>query len=61
MTHIIYMYLFQLLPITSEKYPWGEDIEANWNQMVVRDDLISLRDFLKQGMEISVLEEMVRK
>ena len=27
--------------------------------MVVRDDLVSLRDFLKQGMQFSVVEEMV--
>ena len=27
--------------------------------MVIRDDLVSLRDFFKQGMQFSVVEEMV--
>ena len=27
--------------------------------MVVRDDLVSLRDFFKKGMQFSVVEEMV--
>lgn len=31
----------------------------NWSQMVIRDDLVSLRDFFKQGMQFSVVEEMV--
>lgn len=45
-------------PVDSEKHPWADEIECNWSQTVVRDDLLSLRDFFKQGMQISVLEEV---
>jgi hypothetical protein len=39
--------------------PWAEDIQLNWSQVVIRDDLLALRNFFKQGMTISVMEEMV--
>lgn len=40
--------------------PWSEDIQLNWSQVVIRDDLLGLRNFFKQGMNIMVMEEMVR-
>ena len=47
--------------MNSAGQPWAEEMELNWSQMVIRDDLVSLRDFFKQGMQFSVVEEMVRK
>lgn len=48
-----------LAPIKTEYGQWAEEIELNWSKMLVRDDLPRLRDFLKQGMEFSVIEEKV--
>lgn len=48
----------ELAPVSSVGQPWAEEIESNWTQMVVRDDLVSLRDFFKKGMQFSVVEEM---
>lgn len=45
-------------PINSGMGPWSEDIQLNWSQVVIRDDLLALRNFFKQGMTISVMEEM---
>ena len=47
--------------MNSAGQPWAEEMELNWSQMVIRDDLVSLRDFFKQGMQFSVVEEMVRQ
>jgi len=49
----------QLAAVDSVKLPWAEEIECGWTAAVVRDDLLALRDFLKQGMEVKVIEEMV--
>ena len=46
-------------PINSGMGPWAEDIQLNWSQVVIRDDLLALRNFFKQGMTMSVMEEMV--
>ncbi|XP_013401181.1 leucine-rich repeat-containing protein 43 isoform X2 [Lingula anatina] len=46
-------------PIMSESGNWAEEISLNWSQMVTRDDLVTLRDFLKEGMEIFVMEEKI--
>ncbi|KAJ8313023.1 LOW QUALITY PROTEIN: hypothetical protein KUTeg_010396 [Tegillarca granosa] len=49
----------QIAPVNSEGGHWSaEEIELNWSQVVVRDDLLSLRNFFKQGMNFSVIEEM---
>lgn len=48
-----------LAPIKTEYGQWAEEIELNWSKMLVRDDLPRLRDFLKQGMEFSVIEEKI--
>ncbi|XP_052800476.1 leucine-rich repeat-containing protein 43-like isoform X2 [Mya arenaria] len=48
----------KLSAVDSVKLPWSEEVECNWMSAVVRDDLIALRDFLKQGMQVSVLEEL---
>ncbi|KAK2148905.1 hypothetical protein LSH36_476g02066 [Paralvinella palmiformis] len=49
----------QLAPIRSASSTWQEDMELNWEEMVVRDDLLSLRNFFKQGMDITVMEEKI--
>ncbi|XP_078335235.1 uncharacterized protein LOC111135443 isoform X4 [Crassostrea virginica] len=48
----------QLEAIKSEGGVWAEEIELNWSQVAVRDELLTLRNFLKQGMDFSVVEEM---
>ena len=50
---------FKLTPIPSESSPWQEEIVLNWNKVVVRDDLLGLRNFFKQGMTVNVVEEKV--
>ncbi|XP_076108821.1 leucine-rich repeat-containing protein 43-like isoform X9 [Mytilus galloprovincialis] len=45
-------------PLNSGMGPWSEDIQLNWSQVVIRDDLLGLRNFFKQGMNIMVMEEM---
>lgn len=49
----------KVAPINSESHVWADEIECNWTKAVLRDDLVALRDFFKQGMEVSVIEEMV--
>ena len=48
-----------LAPISSVGKPWAEEIELDWKVDVTRFDLTALRDFFKQGMDFSVIEEMV--
>ncbi|KAL8575236.1 hypothetical protein ACOMHN_042357 [Nucella lapillus] len=48
-----------LAPISSVGKPWAEKIELDWKAYVTRFDLTALRDFLRQGMDFSVVEEMV--
>lgn len=48
-----------LASITSVSKPWAEEIEMDWKVDVVRDDLMALRDFFRQGMHFMVVEEMV--
>ena len=50
-----------LAPITSVGKPWAEEIELDWKVDVTRFDLTGLRDFFKQGMDFSVIEEMVSR
>ncbi|XP_052246796.1 leucine-rich repeat-containing protein 43-like isoform X3 [Dreissena polymorpha] len=45
-------------PVDSAKLSWAEELECNWTKAVVRDDLLALRDFFKQGMQIAVMEEV---
>ncbi|XP_069135935.1 leucine-rich repeat-containing protein 43-like isoform X3 [Argopecten irradians] len=37
---------------------WAEEVEIDASQLVVRDELLDLRNFFKQGMQFSVVEEM---
>ncbi|XP_033748327.1 leucine-rich repeat-containing protein 43-like isoform X3 [Pecten maximus] len=37
---------------------WAEEVELDASQLVVRDELLDLRNFFKQGMQFSVVEEM---
>ena len=34
-------------------------MEIKWTKVVVRDDLLHLRDFFKDGIDIAVMEEKV--
>ncbi|XP_063396913.1 leucine-rich repeat-containing protein 43-like isoform X3 [Mytilus trossulus] len=45
-------------PLNSGMGPWSENIQLDWSQVVIRDDLLGLRNFFKQGMNIMVMEEM---
>ncbi|XP_061166534.1 leucine-rich repeat-containing protein 43-like [Saccostrea echinata] len=49
----------QVEAIKSEGGLWAEEIELNWSQVAVRDELLTLRNFFKQGMDFSVVEELV--
>lgn len=49
----------QMEAIKSEGGMWAEEMELNWSQVAVRDDLLTLRNFFKQGMDFSVVEELV--
>ena len=53
------MFACQVSPVDSAKLSWAEELECNWTKAVVRDDLLALRDFFKQGMQIAVMEEVV--
>ena len=50
-----------LAPISSVGKPWAEEIELEWKADITRFDLTALRDFFKQGMDFSVVEEMVSR
>ena len=50
---------FKLTAVNSESSGWQEEIVLNWNKVVVRDDLLGLRNFFKQGMAVNVIEEKV--
>ncbi|XP_005091563.1 leucine-rich repeat-containing protein 43 [Aplysia californica] len=49
----------KLAPVNTEPQPWGEELELNWMADLTRDDLLGLRDFFKQGMDFSVVEQVV--
>ena len=51
--------LVSVAPVRSASSTWQEEMELNWKEMLVRDDLLSLRNFFKQGMDIAVMEEKV--
>ena len=38
---------------------WAEEINVAWNDLLKRSNLLELRDFLQQGMNLSVVEEKV--
>ena len=50
----------KLAPVNTEPQPWAEELELNWTTDLTRDDLLTLRDFFKQGMDFSVVEQVVR-
>jgi len=49
----------KLAPVNTEPQPWSEEIELNWTVDLTRDDLLTLRDFFKQGMDFSVVEQVI--
>lgn len=48
-----------LAAVKSEGATWEEEIKLDWSETVVRDDLLSLRNFVQQGMEFRVVEETI--
>ncbi len=51
----------KLSPVKTEPAAaWAEEIPLNWNRVMVRDELLNVRDFFKQGMTVKVVEEKVR-
>ena len=48
-----------LAPLRSGACTWAEEVELQWSTTVTRDNLLALRDFFKQGMKITVLEQVV--
>lgn len=52
-------YGYTLVALDSAKSDWQENIELNWVKVQVRDDLLAVRDFLKEGINLAVMEEKV--
>ena len=49
----------RLAPVRSADSTWAEDMPLNWIKVYTRDDLLSLRNFLKRGMDLAIMEEKV--
>ncbi|KAK3787039.1 hypothetical protein RRG08_037317 [Elysia crispata] len=49
----------KLAPVNSEPKSWSEELQLDWSIDLVRDDLLTLRDFFKQGMDFTVVEQVV--
>ncbi|GFO37698.1 leucine-rich repeat-containing protein 43 [Plakobranchus ocellatus] len=49
----------KLVPVNSDPKPWSEELQLDWSVDLVRDDLLTLRDFFKQGMDFTVVEQVV--
>ena len=49
----------KLAPVNSDPKPWSEELQLEWSIDLVRDDLLTLRDFFKQGMDFTVVEQVV--
>ena len=48
------------MEVDSESCMWKEgDLELSWQKILVRDDLLGLRDFFVIGMQLQVVEEKV--
>ncbi len=48
-----------LSPLLSQGAVWAEEIMLDWEEIVVRDNLLGLRDFFKEGICIRLKEEKV--
>ena len=48
-----------MVAINSTMSEWAEEMELDWGQVVIRDDLLALRDFLKTGIDVFVMEQKV--
>lgn len=49
----------KLAPVNSVPVPWSDEAQLDWSIELVRDDLLTLRDFFKQGMDFTVVEQVV--
>merc|ERR1711974_513028 len=49
----------KLSPVNTDPQKWAEELEMNWTIDLTRDDLLALRDFFKQGMDFTVVEQVV--
>ena len=50
----------RLTAVDSPKREWAELIELNWAETVIRDELLTLREFLKMGLDVMMMEQKVR-
>ena len=50
---------FGVAEIRTTPMPWAEMIDTNWVTMAIRDDLLSLRNFFRAGMDAAIVEEKV--
>ncbi len=50
---------FKVSAINSGSSTWAEEMELNWTKVITRDNLLGLKNFFKQGMDIAVVEEKV--
>ena len=49
----------KLAAVLSEKVNWAEEVEMNWFKTLTRYDLVALRDFFRDGVQVQVIEEKV--
>lgn len=49
-----------LVAFDSVKSTWEENIELSWVKVQTRDNLLAVRNFLKNGIDLAVMEEKVR-
>ena len=49
----------RLAEVNCTALTWAEEIETNWTKVITRDDLLNLRNFFQQGMDLAVVEEKV--
>lgn len=50
----------KLLPVKSSAADWAEEMPLQWTNVVTRDDLLTIRNFYREGMEVAVIEETVK-
>jgi hypothetical protein len=49
----------KVVPFDTTKSLWEDNIELNWVKVLTRDDLLAVRNFIKKGIDISIVEEKV--
>lgn len=51
----------RLAPLNSEAYPWQEEMTFNWAADINRSNLLTVRNFFRMGMDVSIVEQTVSR